>query len=217
LNIVNISMQSSPQKDQNDKSFKVICQFCSSITSLKRCLCGVVICQNCLELNENSYCTETCYTFHTGENNTTEIYNISEVTLPTNFEVQVTFTKVETVRTGITFNRDIILDQTDYHQPQFDIYCLINDTNYIYSLTGWTYTCRSDFRLAAGDRIKITRRGADQLVFYHNDREIMAPMGINYVRKGPCSLLIHCLSESEAVIDYIVEAIPDDMEIEPFV
>ena len=57
----------------------------------------------------------TVYLFNNDLAYTTQTYNISKFPLPTNFEVKLHFNSVDWVRTGITFNKDIIKDQYDNH------------------------------------------------------------------------------------------------------
>ena len=71
-------------------------------------------------------------------NYTTQIYNISKYPLPKNFEVKLHFNSVDWVRTGITFNKEIINGQTDLIYPKFDIYCLLKDLVKFYTFkSGW--------------------------------------------------------------------------------
>ena len=65
---------------------------------------------NCLQLGKNEECIQKCYLFQNGLNYTNQIYNISKYPLPKNFEAKISFSSVDWVRTGITFNKDIILE-----------------------------------------------------------------------------------------------------------
>ena len=63
--------------------------------------------------------------FQNGINTTNNIYNISKFTLPKNFEAKILFNSVDWVRSGITFNKDIIKEQNDINYPKLDISFMI--------------------------------------------------------------------------------------------
>ena len=135
------------------------CNICNSTEEIRRCICNKCYCFRCLEDGEDIECAKTCYLFHNNLNYTTEIYNISKYPLPRNFEVKLHFSSVDWVRTGITFNKEIINDQSDVNCPQYDIYCILEDLIQFYTLkTGWKNCFRNDNRLLKnGDNVKIGR------------------------------------------------------------
>jgi hypothetical protein len=120
--------------DKNPSIASKSCSICNSKKDLRRCLCKIIICQVCLSQGENENCKQTCYLFHDDSNTTKQLYNISKQPLPMNFEALITFDKVNWIRTGITFDPNIVIDQTDANCPKFDIYYIIENLADFYSL-----------------------------------------------------------------------------------
>ena len=97
------------------------CCICKSNEDIRRCICKKIYCFSCLEKKENIDCLKNCYLFNNNLNYTTQIYNISKYPLPKNFEIKLYFSSVDWVRSGITFNKEIINDQLDANCPKYDI------------------------------------------------------------------------------------------------
>ena len=134
------------------------CCICNSTEEIRRCICNKCYCFRCLDDGEDVECAKTCYLFHNNLNYTTETYNISKFPLPRNFEVKLHFSSADWVRTGITFNKEIINDQSDVNCPQYDIYCILEDLIQFYTLkTVWKNCFRGDnHTLKNGDNVIIT-------------------------------------------------------------
>ncbi|MCQ2820104.1 MAG: hypothetical protein MJ252_22795 [archaeon] len=97
------------------KTFNIVnCIKCESSENLCRCVCKKSICMKCLQAAKNPECIKNCYLFHTGLKSTSTTYHISKFPLPRNFEAKLLFTSVDWVRTGITFTKDVVLDQVKY-------------------------------------------------------------------------------------------------------
>ena len=67
-------------------------------------------------------------------NYTTEIYNIPKYPLPRNCEVILNFKKLNMVRVGITFDKDIIKNKDNEYSPLYDIYYILEDLKQFYTL-----------------------------------------------------------------------------------
>lgn len=135
------------------------------------------------------------------------IYHISKYPLPKNFEVKLLFTSVDWVRTGITFCKDVIMEQSDVNCPQFDIYCILEDLVQFYTLrNGWKNCFRNDNRpLKNGDNLTITLRNGE-LRYALNDEDLGGFIKIDMTDKKEVYLLVHIRNDkSKCQILYISE------------
>ena len=183
------------------------CCICNSNEDIKRCLCKRCYCYRCLEDGEETECLKTCYLFHNNLNTTTQTYNISKYPLPLNFEVKLHFSQVDWVRTGITFNKEIINDQTDLNCPQYDIYCILEDLIQFYTLkNGWKNSFRNDNRpLKNGDNVTITLKNGE-LRYAVNDEDLGGFIKVDMTGKKEVYLLVHIRNDkSKCQILYITE------------
>ena len=183
------------------------CYICKSIEDIRRCICKKCYCYRCLEDGEEINCAKNCYLFNNNLNYTTQIYNISKYPLPTNFEVKLHFNSVDWVRTGITFNKDIIKDQTDVNCPQFDIYCILEDLIQFYTLkSGWKNCFRNEnHSLKNGDNVTITLKNGE-LRYAVNDEDLGGFIKVDLCDKKEMYLLVHTRNEkSKCQILYISE------------
>ena len=183
------------------------CCICNSNEDIKRCLCKRCYCYRCLEDGEETECLKTCYLFHNNLNTTTQTYNISKYPLPLNFEVKLHFSQVDWVRTGITFNKEIISDQTDLNCPQYDIYCILEDLIQFYTLkNGWKNSFRNDNRpLKNGDNVTITLKNGE-LRYAVNDEDLGGFIKVDMTGKKEVYLLVHIRNDkSKCQILYITE------------
>ena len=183
------------------------CYICNSNEDIRRCICKKSICCRCLEDGEETDCVKTCYLFNNNLNYTTQTYNISKYPLPLNFEVKLHFSSVDWVRTGITFNKEIINDQTDVNCPQFDIYCILEDLIQFYTLkNGWKNSFRNDNRpLKNGDNVTITLRNGE-LRYMVNEDDLGGFIKVDMVDKKEVYLLVHIRNDkSKCEILYITE------------
>jgi len=191
-----------------DRTFNILnCSNCDSNENLRRCLCKKSFCLNCLKNGKNMDCLKTCYLFHTGLNNTTNIYNISKYPLPKNFEAKLLFTSVDWVRTGITFNKEIINDQTDVNCPHFDIYCILEDLVQFYTKkSGWKNCFNKGGRaLKPGDTMTITLHNGE-MRYAVNDMDLGSFIKIDMSNKNEMFLFVHTRNpKSKAEIVYICE------------
>jgi len=111
-----------------ERTFNILnCVICESSDNLRRCLCKKSICYKCLINGKNFECTNNCYVFSNGLKITNQIYNISKYPLPKNFEAKILFHSVDWIRSGLTFNKEIGLDQNDSNCPQYDVYYILED------------------------------------------------------------------------------------------
>jgi hypothetical protein len=183
------------------------CCICNSNEDIKRCICKRCYCYRCLEDGEETECFKTCYLFHNNLNTTTQTYNISKYPLPLNFEVKLHFSQVDWVRTGITFNKEIINDQTDLNCPQYDIYCILEDLIQFYTLkNGWKNSFRNDNRpLKNGDNVTITLKNGE-LRYAVNDEDLGGFIKVDMTDKKEVYLLVHIRNDkSKCQILYITE------------
>ena len=192
-----------------DNTFNISnCNICDSNEDLRRCICKKCFCMNCLILKKNVDCIKKCYLFHTGLNYTNnQIYNISKYPLPKNFQAKISFSSVDWVRTGITFNKDIILDQIDVNCPKFDIYCILEDLTQFYTLKKEWKNCfkKGGRGLKAGDNITITLINGE-MRYAVNDVDLGSFVKIDMNNKKEMYLFIHTRnSKSKAQILYITE------------
>ena len=130
--------------------------------------------------------------FHTGLNYTTEIYNISKYPLPKNFEVLLYFDSVVWVRTGITFDKNIINDKTDENWPQYDIYYLLEDLQQFYSLKDkWKSLFKNkSVTLKNGSYMTMSMRNG-KLKYKIDEVELEGFIEVDLKNKGDMYLLIH--------------------------
>ena len=183
------------------------CCICNSNEDIRRCICKRCYCYRCLEDGEETECFKTCYLFHNNLNTTTQTYNISKYPLPLNFEVKLHFSQVDWVRTGITFNKEIINDQTDLNCPQYDIYCILEDLIQFYTLkNGWKNSFRNDNRpLKNGDNVTITLKNGE-LRYAVNDEDLGGFIKVDMTDKKEVYLLVHIRNDkSKCQILYITE------------
>ena len=189
------------EKHNTEKSFYIFeCAFCSSNKNLVRCLCKKIICERCLDSLINIECNKCCYIFHTGHNYTSNVYNISKYPLPKNCEVKLYFEEVNWVRTGITFSKDIINDQTDANCPQFDIYCILEDLVQLYTMNGGWKTCfnKGYGPLKKGDYMTIIYKYGE-LQFIVNDNNLGTVIKIDAQKRKDPYLFVHCRNPKSKV------------------
>lgn len=195
-------------KHNQEKSFYIFeCAFCGSSEGLRRCLCKKIICERCLLSQRNIECNKCCYVFQGGHNYTTTIYNISKYPLPKNCEIKIYFEEVNWIRTGITFDKEIINDQTDTNCPQYDIYCVLEDLVQLYTINGSWKSCftQRTRQLKKGDYMTVTFKDGE-LQFAVNDVDLGATVKIDTSKKKDAYLFVHCRNaKSKAQILYIVE------------
>ena len=135
-------------------------------------------------------CLKTCYLFHTGLNNTTNIYNISKYPLPKNFEAKLLFTSVDWVRTGITFNKEILEDLVQFYTKK----------------SGWKNCFNKGGRaLKPGDTMTITLHNGE-MRYAVNDMDLGSFIKIDMSNKNEMFLFVHTRNpKSKAEIVYICE------------
>ena len=183
------------------------CCNCNSNEDIRRCICKKHYCARCLDEAEELECIKTCYLFNNDLSYTTQTYNISKYPLPINFEVKLHFSQVDWVRTGITFNKEIINDQSDVNCPQYDVYCILEDLIQFYTLkNGWKNCFRNENRpLKNGDFVTITLRDGE-LRYAINDEELDGFIKVDMYDKKEMYLLVHIRNEkSKCQIIYISE------------
>jgi hypothetical protein len=183
------------------------CYLCNSNEDIRRCICKKSYCLRCLEETDDNECLKSCYLFNNNLNYTSRTYNISKYPLPRNFEVKLNFSSVDWVRTGITFDKDIITDQTDVNCPQFDVYYILEDLVQFYTLrTGWKNCFINDTHgLKSGDNVTITLKNGE-LRYAVNDEDLGGLIKVDLYEKKEIYLLIHTRNDnSRCQILYISE------------
>lgn len=183
------------------------CYECGSNENIRRCLCKKCLCSICLEELKNYDCFKNCYLFNNDLNYTTDTYNISKFPLPRNFEVKLHFISADWVRTGITFEKEIIEDQTDLNCPNFDIYCVLEDLVQFYSLkNGWKNCFKNnDGGLKTGDYVTLIMKNGE-LRYLVNNEDLGGFIKVDLVNKKNMYLLVHSRNEkSKCEIIYIAE------------
>ncbi len=208
-----VDMITSLNKKEEEAIPKKIkfCSLCGSQKDFHTCVCHELICVNCLEKNKLSSHKE-CYSFTTGLNVATNMYNVSKKALPRNFECKITFLSVAWIRVGITFDPKIAEYSEDNNIPPFDIYCILEDLK-LFCREGkfkWLSNKR-DLPLRKGDNM-IMRFKNGELRYYINGEELSDIIKIPLDNKGEFYLFIQCREDihkekSKAKIDYITEII----------
>lgn len=189
------------------KAFNILnCFKCSSSENLRRCVCKKSICFKCLYIGKTD-CVNECYVYHTGLRQTSLVYNISNYALPINFEAKLLFTSVDWVRCGITFNKEIINDQTDVNCPQYEVFCVLEDLVQFYTQNnGWKNCFTKGTRpLKAGDYMTITLLNGE-LRYAVNDYDLGSVIKIDMTKRKEMHLFVHTRNnKSKAEICYISE------------
>ena len=184
------------------------CCICNSNEDLRRCLCKKTYCYRCLYEGEDIDCIKTCFLFDNNLNYTKQIYNISKYPLPQNFEVKLHFISVDWVRTGITFNKEIINDQTDVNCPQFDVYYILEDLIQFYTFkNGWKNCFRTSQHqpLQNGDYMIITLKNGE-MRYAVNDEDLGGFIKVDMCDKKEMYLFVHTRNDkSKCEIVYISE------------
>ena len=189
------------EKHNAEKPFYIFeCAYCTSNENLRRCLCKKIICDRCLELQKNQICNKCCYIFQTGNNITSTIYNLSKYPLPKNTEIKLYFEEVFWVRSGITFSKDIVDDQTDTNSPPFDIYYILEDLYQFYTMNEkWKYfSKKAIYPLRKGDYMTIIYKNWE-LQFLVNDINLGNVIRIDTEKKEDPYLFIHCRDNKSKV------------------
>ena len=195
-------------KKITDKKFDIQeCNLCKSTEEIRRCLCKKNYCFKCVNKGEETECIKNCYLFNNNLNYITQIYNISKYPLPSNFEIKLHFDSVDWVRTGITFNKEIINDQKDFNCPQFDIYYMLEDMVEFYTLKdAWkNIFSNNNQSLNNGDDVTITFKNGE-LRYILNGQDLGNFIKIDLSNKKKIYLLIHARNEkTKCKIMYISE------------
>ena len=200
------------KKEEGAISKKIkFCSLCGSQKDFHICICHELICVNCLEENKvNSH--KECYSFTTGLNVTTKMYNVSKKPLPRNFECKITFLSVAWIRVGITFDPKIAEYSEDKNIPPFDIYCILEDLKQFCREGQFKWLSnKRDLPLRKGDNM-IMRFKNGELRYYINGEVLSDIIKIPVDNKGEFYLFIQCREDihkekSKAKIDYITEII----------
>ena len=182
------------------------CSLCNSNENVRRCLCHQCFCETCIKECNNTKCAKTCYVFNNDMRKTSSIYNISKHPLPWNFEALIYYSSVDWIRTGITFDKNIINCQSDENCPLFDIYCILEDLKQFYSQkTGWEGIFTKQIKpLKAGDYMKITLKNGKMKFTVNN--VLLVTVKIDMINKKEMYLFVQCRNvKSSAEIVYITE------------
>jgi hypothetical protein len=202
------SFEAHLDEHNKERSFSILnCSLCESSENLRKCLCKKSFCTKCILGNKNTDCISSCYVYHTGQKTTNFTYNITKYSLPKNFEAKLIYQNVDWVRTGISFTKDIVNDQTDANCPQYDIYYLLEDLVQFYTKHyGWKNCFSKSVKgLKTGDILVITLKNGE-LRYSVNDMDLGSVIKIDMSKKKELYLLIHTRnSKSKVEIVYITE------------
>jgi hypothetical protein len=208
LKVKRASFEAHLDDHYKEKTFNILnCFICESSENLRRCLCKKSVCYKCLSNGKNSDCIQNCYVFQTGLKQTSLTYNVSKFPIPKNFEAKILFVCVDWIRTGITFSKDIIIDQNDANCPQYDVYCILEDLVQFYSKhNGWKNLFSRGARgLKAGDFMTITLKNGE-LRYAINENDLGSVIKIDLAKRKELHLMIHTRNtKSKAEIVYISE------------
>ena len=167
------------------------CSICGGINNLRKCLCKKLFCLKCLNDKKNPECLKTCYLFNNGYNYINTRYNISKFPLPKNFEIKLNYSVIKCIRSGITFDKNIINFNSDADSPQYDIHYIYEGLEACYSLKGgWKHFKGINHELQAGDNMIITLLNKE-LKYKVNDIEINFTEKIGDVDNKEIYLLVH--------------------------
>ena len=188
----------TPKNIKKSKSI-IECSYCKSIDNLRRCLCKMIICKNCLDTQKNTNCIKNCYIFKNGSNYTSTIYNLSKYPLYDNTEIILYFEKVSWVRSGITFSEEMIKDQNDDNSPKYDVYIILEDLVQYYTL-------KNEWKSLKNDKINPLKKG-DKMTIIYKKKELHFSVNNNYIRlieidsnkKKDPYLLVQCRNENSKV------------------
>ncbi len=192
-----------------ENSFNILnCYLCESSENLRKCVCKKSICYKCLVQGKNVECFNNCYLFMNNNTKVTStVYNLSKYALPRNFEAKILFSEVGWIRTGISFSKEIANDPNDVNNPQYDIYCILEDLVQFYTKhNGWK-NCfsRGGKSLKSGDIMTITLKNGE-LRYAINDCDLGSVIKIDLNKKKDMYLLIHARNlKSKAELIYISE------------
>ena len=183
------------------------CLYCGSTENVKRCLCKQFFCSVCLEGGTNIKCGNNCYIFHNNCRSTTDLYNISKHPLPKNFEAKLSFISAHRVRVGITFTKDVVLNQTDVNCPQYDVYCILEDLSHFYSKeTEWIECFPQTNRSLKGGDVMTVRVKNGELKYAVNGVDLGTGIKIDLAKKKDMYLYVQARNEKTRVdIMYITE------------
>ena len=178
-------------KNFGNVSLENICSICGGMNNLRKCLCKNMFCIKCLNEKKNQECFKTCYLFNNEYNYINTRYNISKYPLPKNFEIKLNFSLVNSIRAGITFDKNIINFNSDADCPQYDIYYIYQNLSACYSLKGgWKHFQGNYRKLHTGDNIIITLFNKE-LKYKVNDTEINFSEKIPEIDNKEMYLLVH--------------------------
>ena len=157
---------------------------------------------------EMKYYLKNMCLFNNNLNYPTQIYNISKFPLPLNCEVLLHFTKVNYVRVGVTFDKEIINNLTDENSPLYDIYYIDHNLKQFYSLTyGWKecFNSNNNIIFKSGDNLAMILKNGT-IKYAINRKELEGSVKVEIYDKKEMYLLVHNRKEhSECEIKYIRE------------
>lgn len=190
-------------------SEKDLCQICSSHTSIKKCICGNYYCENCIKSKKNEYCVKNCYTFQNGENTISQIYNISKMPLPKNFNAQLYFSNVDWIRSGITLDSNIVNDTLDSNCPPYNIFYILENLQefYIGNKSSWLTYFNKKKLLLSGDFLNIQLKNGE-LRYFLNGEDLGKgyTIGNKLLKDNDIYLLVHRRNnKSKCEIVYIYD------------
>ena len=126
---------------ENDDKY---CSYCGADNNLKKCICHKYYCEDCISKSLNINCKQNCYLFDNNTNILSNIYNISKYPLPKNFEALIHFSKVDWIRSGIVFGKEILEEPQDLNCPPYYLYYILENMSELYSCD--THTWKSIFK-----------------------------------------------------------------------
>ena len=183
------------------------CSICSSSDDLRKCLCKKIFCLKCLNNKKNIECLTSCYLFNNNLNNIDKIYNISKFPLPKNFEIKLYFPNVDSIRSGITFDKSIINCNSDSNSPKYDIYYIYEKLDNFYTLKDqWNnHFNKFNRKLQSGDFMTINMKDG-KMIYKINDAQLDVVVNVSKHDNNEMHLLVHDRKlKSKCNIVYITE------------
>ena len=173
---------------------------------MRKCLCKKLYCIKCLNEKKNIKCFQSCYLFNNNLNYIDQIYNISKYPLPKNCEIKLNFSSVDWIRSGITFDKNIINQKSDDNEPNYNIYYVLEDLEQFYNLKQkWTRVKSFEKHLQAGDNMIITLLN-EKMRYKVNGTQLDKEENIQMNDNKERCLLVHNRNlKSKCNIAYITE------------
>jgi hypothetical protein len=188
-------------------SLRNTCKYCSEVCDLRKCLCGINFCLECIKTKpRDPKCIQECYIFMDDNNSTKQIFNLSKHKMPKNFEATIRYNEISWARFGICYDVSIKECQIDSNDPKYNVYYILEDLKQFYDKKNWwkTYSTTETEGLNKGDYLTIIFKNG-KIRFLRNYVDIGFDYEISFADQSyEPYLLVHTRNEkSEAEIIYM--------------